>query len=62
MSPTTQGLLAELDTMLPRATTGWRGNASRRIVDLFCLRREILNRRASRPFRDVIGRLTPNTD
>ena len=40
MSLTTQGLLAELDTTLPRADS-WRGASLRRIADLFVSGAEI---------------------
>jgi uncharacterized protein (DUF2336 family) len=62
MSLTTQGLLAELDTTLPRATDSWRGAALRRIADLFVSGAEIYTNEQVALFGEVIGRLIPNAD
>jgi uncharacterized protein (DUF2336 family) len=61
MSLTTQGLLAELDTTLPRATESWCSAALRRIADLFVASADNYNDEQVALFGEVIGRLIPNT-
>jgi uncharacterized protein (DUF2336 family) len=62
MTLTSQGLLAELDRALPRASPSRRGTVLRQIVDLFVGDAPLYNGEQVELFDEVFGRLIEGTD